>query len=104
MRWFLWMTLVLVVCNVVAADTVVVTQSVVVSAQQAAADMARTGVLRHCGRAGGRREGIGYSSVSAAAALKACCFSREAERGIYRIVDEGVARGPRGWFAVRRYE
>jgi len=104
MRWFLWMTLVLVVCNVVAADTVVVTQSVVVSAQQAAADMARTGVLRHCGRSGGRREGIGYSSVSAAAALKACCFSREAERGIYRIVDEGVARGPRGWFAVRRYE
>ena len=104
MRWFLWMTFVLVVCNVVAADTVVVTQSVVVSAQQAAADMARTGVLRHCGRAGGRREGIGYSSVSAAAALKACCFSREAERGIYRIVDEGVARGPRGWFAVRRYE
>ncbi|NBX72744.1 MAG: hypothetical protein EBQ89_00400 [Alphaproteobacteria bacterium] len=97
------MTLMLFVCNVVSADTVVV-QSVTVSAQQAAEQMARTGVLRHCGRAGGRREGIGFSSVSAGAALRACCFSREAERGIYRIVDEGVARGPRGWFAVRRYE
>jgi len=103
MRWFLWMTFLVAVCNVVSADTVV-TQTVVVSAQQAAEHMARTGVLRHCGRAGGRREGIGYSSVSAAAALRSCCYSREAERGIYRIVDEGVARGPRGWFAVRRYE
>jgi len=104
MRWFLWMTLVLVVCNVVAADTVVVTQSVVVSAQQAAEDMARTGVLRHCGRAGGRREGIGFSTVSADAAVRSCCFYADAQRGRYRIVERGVARGPRGWFAVLRYE
>jgi hypothetical protein len=39
-----------------------------------------------------------------AAALRACCYSRDAERGLLRIVDEGVARGPRGWYAVRRYE
>jgi len=103
MKWFLFAALLLAVPAVTLADTVVV-QTVVVSAQQAAADMARTGVLRHCGRAGGRREGIGYSSVSAAAALRACCFSRDAERGLLRIVDEAVARGPRGWYAVRRYE
>ena len=103
MRWFLFAVLLLAVPAVTVADTVVV-QTTIVSAQQAAEDMARTGVLRHCGRAGGRREGIGFSTVSPTAALKACCFSREAERGVLRIVDQGVARGPRGWFAVRRYE
>jgi len=102
MRWFLILAL-LAVPAVTLADAVVV-QTIVVSAQQAAADMARTGVLRHCGRAGGRREGIGFSTVSPAAALRACCYSRDAERGLLRIVDEGVARGPRGWYAVRRYE
>jgi hypothetical protein len=69
------------------------------SAQQDAEIMARTGVLRHCNTAGGRREGIGFSSSSPDAALRNCCFY-----GRYRIVEKGVARGPRGWFAVIRYE
>jgi hypothetical protein len=74
------------------------------SAQSDAEQMARTGVLRHCGTAGGRREGIGFSSSSASAAEKSCCFYNDAMRGRYRIVEKGVARGPRGWFAVIRYE
>jgi len=74
------------------------------SAQQDAETMARTGVLRHCGTAGGRREGIGYSSSSPEAAERACCFYNDAMRGRYRIVERGVARGPRGWYAVLRYE
>jgi hypothetical protein len=68
------------------------------SAQQDAETMARTGVLRHCGTAG-RREGIGFSSSSPDAAVKNCCYY-----GRYRIVERGVARGPRGWYAVLRYE
>jgi hypothetical protein len=68
------------------------------SAQDDAETMARTGVLRHCGRNGGRREGIGYSSSSPDAAVRACCYY-----GRYRIVERGVARGPRGWYAVLRY-
>jgi hypothetical protein len=71
----------------------------ITSAQQDAETMARTGVLRHCGTAGGRREGIGFSSSSPDAAIRNCCYY-----GRYRIVEKGVARGPRGWFAVIRYE
>ena len=71
----------------------------ITSAQQDAEIMARSGVLRHCGTAGGRREGIGFSSASPDAAMRNCCYY-----GRYRIVEKGVARGPRGWFAVIRYE
>ena len=78
-------------------------QVTITTAQQDAEEMARTGVLRHCGRAGGRCEGIGYGSTPEAAE-KACCFYNDAMRGRYRIVEKGVARGQRGWFAVIRYE
>lgn len=78
----------------------------ITSAQQDAEVMARTGVLRHCGTAGGRREGIGMSSASPLAAERACCFYSDAMRGRYRIVEKGVAWSPvrRVWFAVIRYE
>jgi hypothetical protein len=71
------------------------------TAQQDAELMARSGVLRHCGTAGGRREGIGMSSAGPDAALKSCCYF-----GRYRIVEKGVAWSPvkRAWFAVIRYE
>jgi hypothetical protein len=92
------MTFLVVACNVAAADTYVIVQNVT-SAQADAETMARTGRLRHCGTAGGRREGIGFSTVSADDAVKRCCFY-----GRYRIVERGVARGPRGWYAVLRYE
>jgi hypothetical protein len=104
MKWFLWMTFLVAVCGMVAeADTYVIVNNVT-SAQADAETMARTGVLRHCGRNGGRREGIGFSTVSADDAVKRCCFYRDAMKGHYRIVERGVARGPRGWFAVLRYE
>jgi hypothetical protein len=103
MRWFLFMTLLVVVCNVATADTYVIVNNVT-SAQQDAERMARTGILRHCGTAGGRREGIGHSTVSAQAAVESCCFYKDAQRGRYRIVERGVARGPRGWYAVIRLE
>lgn len=103
MRFMIWMTLVLLVGATTAHAQQVITVNVV-TAQQAAEDMARTGVLRHCGRAGGRREGIGFSSSSPDAAIRSCCYYQDALRGRYRIVEKGVARGPRGWFAVIRYE
>jgi len=83
------------------AENVVVTTTTVVSAEDSCQQMARTGVLRHCGRAGGRREGIGFSTTSPDAALKACCFF-----GRYRIAEKAVVWSPirRGWFAVIRYE
>jgi hypothetical protein len=89
-------------CGVVAqADEYVIHARTVniSSAQDDAEQMARTGILRHCGKNGGRREGIGFSSSSPDAAVKACCYY-----GRYRIVERGVARGPRGWYAVLRYE
>ena len=88
-------------CGVVAnADNVVINarRVTITSAQQDAEIMARTGILRHCGTAGGRREGIGFGATPDAA-MRNCCYY-----GRYRIVEKGVARGPRGWFAVIRYE
>lgn len=85
------------------ADTYVSARRVTInsSAQADADEMATTGVLRHCGRNGGRREGIGFSTAGPDAALRSCCFY-----GRYRIVEKGVAWSPvrRGWFAVIRYE
>ena len=83
------------------ADTNIYARRVIISsAQEDAEEMARTGVLRHCGRAGGRREGIGMGSTPDAA-LRNCCFY-----GRYRIVERGVAYSPsrRQYFAVIRYE
>ena len=45
---------------IVGQDVIVHARRVnITSAQQDAEIMARSGVLRHCGTAGGRREGIG---------------------------------------------
>jgi hypothetical protein len=101
------LAILLAFCGVVAqADSGIVINARrvnITSAQQDAETMARTGVLRHCGTAGGRREGIGMGPTPQAAE-RACCFYNDAMRGRYRIVEKGVARGPRGWFAVIRYE
>ena len=90
---------VIALSGIAHADTVVVTTTIT-TAQQDAETMARTGVPRHCGRAGGRREGIGYGSTPEAA-VRACCFY-----GRYRIVERGVAYSPsrRAYFACLRYE
>ena len=79
-----------------AAESVTITIS---SAQADAEAMARTGVLRHCGRSGGILEGIGMSSVSADAALRRCCYWGRPYREI------GIARSRSGvYFAVVRYK
>jgi hypothetical protein len=95
--------LLLAICAASAfADTNIYARRVTISSAQADADeMARTGVLRHCGRNGGRREGIGFSTAGPDAALQSCCYY-----GRYRIVEKGLAWSParRGWFAVIRYE
>jgi hypothetical protein len=85
--------------SVALADGVVITTTIT-TAQDDAEHMARTGVLRHCGRAGGRREGIGMGPTPEAA-LRNCCYY-----GRYRIVEKGVAFSPtrRAWFACIRYE
>jgi hypothetical protein len=75
------------------------TVTVTISAQQSAEKMARRGILSHCGGNAGRREGVGFSPVSADAAIKNCCFW-----GRYRVREIGVARGHRGWYACVRYE
>lgn len=89
-------------CGVASADTYnVQARRVFIGSAQADADeMARTGILRHCGRNGGRREGIGCGSTPEAAE-RACCYY-----GRYRIVERGVAYSPvrRQWFACIRYE
>lgn len=100
MRSF-FLTLVL---TVVSGPAVVMSQeSLAPSAQAHAERIASSGQLQHCSRRDGTLEGIGYSTVSAQAAIESCCFYKDAMRGRYRIVERGVARGPRGWFAVVRY-
>jgi len=96
MRWIV--LAIALMAGTAQAQTVTVT---VTTAQQDAETMARTGVLRHCGRNGGRREGIGFSSSSPEQALRNCCYY-----GRYRIVEKAVAWSPvrRAWFAVIRYE
>ena len=84
-------------------DVIVHTRRVTITAQQQAEENARTGRLTHCRVLNGVREGIGMGPTPLAAE-KACCFYNDAMRGRYRIVEKGVARGPRGWFAVIRYE
>jgi len=91
----------LLFCVPALADTNIYARRVVISsAQEDAEEMARTGVLRHCGRAGGRREGIGMGPTPDAA-FRNCCYY-----GRYRIVERGVAYSPtrRAYFAVIRYE
>jgi len=92
----------LMLSGVASADTNVYSRRVTISSAHDDAElMARTGVMRHCGRAGGRREGIGFSTVSADHAVRSSCFY-----GRYRIVERAVVWSPirRGWFAVIRYE
>ena len=99
------MVMALAFCGVVAqADDVVINaRRVTITAQQQAEENARTGRLAHCRVLNGMREGVGYGQTPEAAE-RACCFYSDAMRGRYRIVERGVARGPRGWFAVIRYE
>jgi hypothetical protein len=106
MRLFL-LALAVACCTTIASgeNVIVTTTTTVVSAQETADECARTGLLKHCRVLNGRREGIGFSTVSPEAAEKNCCFYSEAVRGRYRIVERGVSYSPsrRGWFAVLRY-
>jgi hypothetical protein len=102
-RFMVAMTLALLLGGLAQAEQVF-TVTTIVSAQQQADENARTGRMAHCRILNGRREGIGFSSSSPQQAIESCCFYRDAQRGRYRIVEQGVARGPRGWFAVIRYE
>ena len=97
-RIVLALALTMVCMGAAYAENVVVVTTIT-TAQQDAETMARTGVLRHCGRAGGRREGIGYSTSGPEQAYRNCCFYCK-----YRILERGVARGPRGWYAVIRHD
>lgn len=98
MRFLIAFLLAVAPCSAIA-DTVVTTTTVTITtAQQEAEGMARSGILRHCGRNGGRAEGIGFSTVSADSAIKNCCYWNQR-----RPREIGVARGPRGWYACVRY-
>jgi hypothetical protein len=101
MRFIFALMLLAVASSAAVADTNVYARRVTISSAQADAEsMARTGIMRHCGTAGGRREGIGFSTAGPDAAERNCCYY-----GRYKIVERGVAYSPtrRGWFAVIRY-
>jgi hypothetical protein len=104
-RFFLALALSVVAASAVASD-VTVTTTTVVSADQHASEMARTGVLKHCRILGRLREGIAFSAVSPEHAVESCCFYRDAIRGRYRIIERAVVWSPirRGWFACIRCE
>lgn len=102
-RFLLALALLFTAATASAQETIVVHDPVVIDAQTQAEEMARTGALKHCRNNGGVIEGIGFSSAGPDQAVANCCFYREAQKGRYVIVERGVARGPRGWFAVLRY-
>jgi hypothetical protein len=93
--------LALVATPVVADNGITTTTIVITTAQQDAETMARTGVLRHCGRNGGRLEGIGFGQ-SRDSAIRNSCYWNSGRR----VREIGVAFSParRGWFACVRYE
>lgn len=92
------------ILTVVAGPAVVLSQDAFAPSAQAHAEkIAGLGQLQHCTRRDGTLEGIGFSTVGPDEAIRSCCFYQDAMRGRYRIVERGVARGPRGWFAVVRY-
>ena len=70
-------------------------------AQAKAETQARQGVMRHVGGSfgAGRYEGVGFSTVSADDAIRRCCYY-----GQKPIVEYGVARGARGWYATVLYK
>lgn len=70
-------------------------------AQAKAETQARHGVMRHVGGSfgAGRYEGVGFSTVSADDAIRRCCYY-----GQKQIVEYGVARGARGWYATVLYK
>jgi len=103
-RFMVMMTLALLLAAASAQAEQVFTVTTTITAQEQAETNARTGRMAHCRVLHGRREGVGFSSSSAQQAVESCCFWRDAQRGRYRIVEQGVARGPRGWYAVIRYE
>ena len=103
-RFMVMMTLALLLAAASAQAEQVLTVMTTITAQEQAETNARTGRMAHCRFLHGRREGVGFSSSSARQAIESCCFWRDAQRGRYRNVEQGVARGPRGWFAVIRYE
>lgn len=97
MKWFFLLAAMLLCQAAVAQQPTV---SVLVTAQESAETMARTGILRHCGRACGRCEGIGFGRTRDSA-IKNSCFW-----GSRRPLEIGVAycHARRGWFACIRYE
>lgn len=98
MKWF-FLFAALLVSQVAAAQQPTVSV-IVVTAQESAETMARTGVLRHCGRSGGRCEGIGFGATRDAAIRNSCFWGKR------RPVEIGAAycHTRRGWFACIRYE
>jgi hypothetical protein len=101
MRWF-------VLCLALAAgtahgQTVVMSGpgTVVVSAQAHADHLAATGSFGHCSRRDGRYEGIGFSTTSPDAAIRACCYWG---RKPVREIGTAWSARRRGWVAVVRYD
>lgn len=67
------------------------------SAYESASISAQEGRMAHRGGSYAY-EGVGYSTISADAALRNCCYY-----GQKTIVESAVVRGANGWFACIRY-
>lgn len=70
-------------------------------AQAKAEQQAREGRMRHVGGSfgAGRYEGVGFSTVSADAAIRQCCYW-----GTKTPIDIGVAKGAWGYYATVLYK
>jgi hypothetical protein len=106
MRFLLALAFVCLACPAFAQEFVVRHREVtvsrsVISAQDHANHLAATGSFTHCGRRGHGYEGLGFSTVSPAAAIRSCCYW-----GRRVAVEIATAWCPnrRGWVAVVRYQ
>jgi hypothetical protein len=92
-----------VVCDVQPVRTVVGNTACAVRslAQSKAETQAANGRCYHVGGGfgGGRYEGVGFSTSSPDAAVRACCYW-----GKRPVREIGVAQGRRGWYATVIYE
>ena len=90
---------------VASADTTVVVHGrrnvSIVSAQEHADHLATTNTFVHCGRRGFGYEGLGFSTVSPAAAVRRACYWGQRKA---REVATAWCPLRRGWVAVVRYE
>ena len=99
MRFFI-VAICSVFCLISYGNDVVTTKILNNSTAQGVADIqAQRNSMGHIGGNRGKREGVGFSRISARQAISNCCYW-----GQLTPVDIGVTQSKYGWYACVRYK